>query len=357
MDAFKNYLGIQAAKTIANALERATDFSQEEFLVGLDRDLQPLELKQRMHLLTQKISDQLPKGCEAFPVLVKTLKKSEQDQLGLSGFLVWPLTNYVATYGLDTPDESLAALKEMTKVFTSEFAVRPFLREHQNLTLRTFESWVRDDNEHVRRLVSEGTRPYLPWGEKLHVFAEDPLITWHLLEALSEDQSKYVQKSVANHLNDHSRLHGKWLVQKLKTWPNFWVQKHALRTLIKKGDLGALKLIGYSSVQPKLSFALKKKKIRMGQSLILNLDVQNTSRKVMKVLVDIEIGFLKKKGELSPKVFKGKSIELSTKEKITIELKIPLKKVTTRVYYPGKQTVCLIVNGKKTEPIEFHLSL
>lgn len=362
MEPFKNFLGFEAATKIARATEVAasffdSDFSSKVFLKNLEAELRPLELKQRMQLLTERLGEQLPKGPKAFPVLLNALKKSDQDAQGLSGFLVWPLTNYVAVHGLEQPEESLRALKEMTKVFTSEFAVRPFLREHQDFTLNIFESWVRDENEHVRRLVSEGSRPYLPWGEKLHVFAKDPEITWHLLHSLSEDPSKYVQKSVANHLNDHSKLHAKWLVQKLKTWPNPWVQRHALRTLIKNGDSGALKLIGVSSAQPKMSFALKRKKIRVGESLLLNLDLQNQSNKAMRVLIDVEIGFLKKNGAKSPKVFKGKSLNLSKKEKTSLDLKIPLKKVTTRVYYPGKQTVCLIVNGKKTKPIEFHLSL
>lgn len=362
MEPFKDFLGFEAATKIALATEAAasffgSEFSPQVFLKNLEAELRPLELKQRMHLLTARLAEQLPKGPEDFPVLVKALKKSDQDQQGLSGFLVWPLTHYVSTYGLESPEESLAALKEMTKVFTSEFAVRPFLREHQDLTLKIFESWVNDESEHVRRLVSEGTRPYLPWGEKLRAFSKDPEITWPLLEALSKDDSKYVQKSVANHLNDHSKLHAKWLVHRLKSWPNLWVQKQALRTLIKKGDLGALKLIGVSSVQPKMSFALKKKKIRLGETLVVQVDLQNVLGQQMKVLIDVEIGFLKKNGVHSPKVFKGKTLNLSAKQKTSVELKIPLKKVTTRVYYRGNQTVCLILNGKKTNPIEFHLSL
>lgn len=357
MEPFKNLLGHKAAGKIAEALSHAhPQFSKSVFLKHIEKDLAPLELKQRMELLTHRLSLQLGRSPENFSYLIKALKTNSQDKLGLSGFLVWPLTHYVSLYGLEHIDESMLALKEMTKVFTAEFAVRPFFLKHEEKMIKIFHEWAMDENEHVRRLVSEGSRPFLPWGQKLPQFAKEPNLTWPLLEKLKNDSSKYVQKSVANHMNDISKNHANWLTKKLKNWPNDWVVKHALRTLIKQGHPSALSLIGVSRSRPKIKqIKLVTNKIKLGQKLKLELKIHNPLKKKIKVIVDIEIHFLKKNGQLSPKVFKGKIFELIAGEQKFIQLVLPLKKVTTRKYYAGQQAVQLMINGQREKKILFSL--
>jgi 3-methyladenine DNA glycosylase AlkC len=358
MEPFKNLLGIQAAQKIATALENIhPDFSSQVYLKKMESELAPLELKPRMIHLASRIAEQLEPEAKNFKILVKALKQGENDKVGLSGFLVWPLTHFVSSHGLQDFDLSMNALKEMTKVFTAEFAVRPFFLEHEKEMIQLFHKWAKDENEHVRRLVSEGSRPLLPWGQKLPRFAADPELTWPLLEKLKHDSVRYVQKSVANHMNDLSKSNSDWLTKKLKGWPNPWVARHALRTLIKKGHPQALKLIGVDSVIPDIQqMRLKNNKIKMGHKLEIEFKAQNTKNKTMKVVADVEVHFLKKNGQFSPKVFKGKSFELAPKETKTIQILVPIKKVTTRTYYYGRQELKLMINGHRQNIIKFTLS-
>ena len=103
--------------------------------------------------------------------------------------------------------------------------------------------WIHDENSHIRRLVSEGTRPRLPWAKKIGALKGDFQYNLQLLEPLMNDPSKYVQKSVANHINDITKedkeLVFQWLQQlRDKQHPiNPWIIKHGLRTVIKSGTL------------------------------------------------------------------------------------------------------------------------
>lgn len=359
MEPFKNMFNLAAAQNIAKAINEASPkFSQKLFLHNLERELSPLELKDRMLLLKTRLSEQIDPSPKSFPTLVASLKKSQDSTKGLSGFQVWPLTQFVAEFGLKDFDRSLKALKEMTKVFTAEFAVRPFFLKDQERMLETFLDWSLDPNEHVRRLVSEGSRPLLPWGLKLPSFLEDPSLTWPLIEALKNDSSKYVQKSVANHMNDLSKKNGEWLVKQLKNWPNPWVTRHALRTLIKQGHPGALKLIGVGSQKPKIiSSRLLTPQLKLGETLELQIKLENPLNRSMKIIVDLELSLLKARGHYSNKVFKGKSLTLSPKESQALTLRTPLRKVTTRTYHTGTQYVSIVVNGLKLTKKPFKLKL
>ncbi|MFN7134694.1 MAG: DNA alkylation repair protein, partial [Myxococcales bacterium] len=254
MEPFKNLLDAHAAARIAAALSRSwPGFPRSRFLADIEQALAPLELKQRMLLLASRLQDALPQApVKSFGILCDAVQQDPDDEVGVSSFLVWPFTRYVAQNGLPHFDASMAALHRLTQAFTAEFDVRPFLVHHEARTLRQLAKWTEDDSEHVRRLVSEGSRPLLPWGERLPAFVAAPEKTWPLLEALRRDPSKYVQKSVANHLNDHTKHHGDWVVEGLRRWhgearkpPSLdWIIRHGLRTLVKRGHPGALALLG-----------------------------------------------------------------------------------------------------------------
>ena len=350
-------LGFEAGKRIAQAVSKADpNFSQTKYTRGLKNELEPLELKERMIVLRDRLSLQLSPDPTAFKILLKSLSKGEADSTGLKGFHVWPLTEFVAIHGLDDYMASLKALKEMTKVFTGEFSIRPFLLKYETEVLKILLQWSRDSNHHVRRLVSEGTRPTLPWGKKLNHFLQNPELTWPLLNALKNDSSEYVQKSVANHLNDLSKVHGDWVVQKIQDWPNQWIVKHACRTLIKQGHRGALKINGFDTKVPELiSSRLKKKKIKVGEQIEITCSLKNIHSTALNTLVDVEVHFLKKNGKHNPKVFKGRSLVLKKNETTALNINIPLRPVTTRSYYPGIQKIRLIINGQKSAEKKFEL--
>lgn len=352
-------LGIVPAQKIAIALGTAEkSFSTKIFLKGLEKELEELELKNRMLLLSRRLGEQLEASPKSFPTLVKALKKSDEDKVGLSGFLVWPLTHFVAEHGLHDFDSSLKALKEMTKVFTAEFAVRSFFLKDEKYMLKVFKEWSRDENEHVRRLVSEGSRPLLPWGQKLPRFLETPSLTWPLLESLKNDSSRYVQKSVANHMNDISKKHGDWLIKQLKNWPNEWVARHAVRSLVKQGNPGALKIIGADTAMPEVKvIKLISSNLKVGSKLLNEVTLKNPTSKPMTVILDIEVHLLKANGSHSSKVFKGRRVRLEVNETQKIEVSTPLKKVTTRKYYDGLHYCNLMINGQRSSKKKFQLSV
>jgi 3-methyladenine DNA glycosylase AlkC len=195
------------------------DFPLGAFRRGLEKALEPLELKQRMHLLADRLEACLPTHPpELFRILVKTLATDEADQDGLRGFLVWPLTEIVARRGLGHFEDSMQSFREMTRCFTAEFAIRVFLREHPERTLKQLHAWCGDPDADVRRLVSEGSRPLLPWGGNLPQLLEPPHPTLELLEKLRNDPSDYVRLSVSNHLNDFSKHHPDLVIETLARW-------------------------------------------------------------------------------------------------------------------------------------------
>ena len=210
-NAFKNMINESVAKNIAAAILKADPkFNSKKFL-KLCSDLKPLELKERVKLITKHLHENLPYD---YPVSLKIVMKS-MDESELSGFSLWPFSEFISQFGLDHFDESMKAMYKLTQRFTSEFAVRPFLLKYHKKVLSYFTKWATDKNVHVRRWVSEGSRPLLPWGQKIPLFVMDPTHTLLLLDKLRFDDELYVRKSVANHLNDISKNHPQVVIEVL----------------------------------------------------------------------------------------------------------------------------------------------
>ena len=367
MEPFKNEFSHAKARRIGEALKHAHPaFPIARFNKGLESALEPLELKQRMHLIADRIESVLPEHPpEMFRILVKSLAADERDTRGLRGFLVWPLTEIVARRGLTHFEESMAALREMTKRFTAEFAIRPFLREHPKRTLKQLHAWCGHPDEHVRRLVSEGSRPLLPWGGNLTELLAPPQPTLALLEKLHRDTSDYVRLSVANHLNDFSKHHPGLVIATLTRWRDanpddprlVKLARHACRTLLKAGHAQALEFHGYGTAKAlKLqSFNLTEASVKTGGSLGYRLILRNAARMPLKVMFDYAIHHRKANGSLSPKVFKGRIRELAPGEAWEIAGRHSFKFVTTRVYHPGIHRFEPRINGKVFPGCDFVL--
>lgn len=367
MEPFKNEFSYAKARRIADALKHAHPaFPITRFSKGLTNALEPLELKQRMQLIADRIESVLPEHPpELFSILVKSLATGESDTRGLRGFLVWPLTEIVARRGLGHFDESMAALREMTRRFTAEFAIRPFLREHRHRTLKQLCAWCGDPDPHVRRLVSEGSRPLLPWGGNLTELLDPPHPTLALLEKLHRDPSDYVRLSVANHLNDFSKHHPSLVIATLTRWRDASpddprlskLARHACRTLLKAGHAEALEFHGYGKAESlKLDvFKLNAATVKTGDSLGYRMIIRNASKRQIKVMFDYAIHHRKANGSLSPKVFKGRVRELAHGEVWEITGQHSFKRVTTRVYHPGIHRFEPRINGKAFPSREFLL--
>lgn len=277
------------------------------------------------------------------------------DELGFSVFYYLPHGDYVATYGL-APEHfelSMKALYEITKRFTSEWPIRSFLEKHQERTLQTLAKWVKDKNAHVRRLVSEGTRPRLPWAGRLKAFQKDPTPVLELIAQLKTDPELYVRRSVANNLNDIAKDHPDLVVKTLKEWNKIdnedtkWLIRHALRSLIKAGHVGALELLGFpKNVKVKVhDFKLSAEQVKMGDQIEFQFKVTSEENEACKLMIDYTVFFMKANGQLAPKVFKLSQKEIAPGETIELSKKQSFKPISTRKYYPGRHEIGLQING------------
>ena len=145
---------------------------------------------------------------------------SSMDEQGIAGWAIMPMCHYVGIFGIDHFDQSMNLFKELTKRFTAEFGIRFFLLADPEKTLATLVHWISDKDRHVRRLVSEGTRPRLPWAMQLPQFIQNPQPIIELLELLKDDEEEYVRRSVANSLNDISKDNPEVVVDIAERWTN-----------------------------------------------------------------------------------------------------------------------------------------
>lgn len=356
----KDGLGAAAVGRLAEAFAGILPgFPRERFAAEALDGIERLELKQRVHHLIGVLHRFLPADFpEAADLLVRL-----RGNTGLRGFTAWPIIDYVGEHGLGHPEKALAALKALTPLFSAEFALRPFLLEHQSLTLQTLETWCGDPDEHVRRLVSEGTRPRLPWGKRLPPFIDNPSPVIRLLEKLKDDPSAYVRRSVANNLNDIAKDHPDRVVALCKNWicgagpDRQRLVRHALRTLVKSGHPDVFGLLGHTT-NPKLellSMGVTPEKILLGEAIEFRFALQSTSSKPQTVVIDYAIHHVKANGTTRPKVFKFRTLALAPGETVELAKRHAIKPITTRSYHPGRHAVELLVNGEPLGQAKFDL--
>ncbi len=359
--AFKHFINAHVIKKISSEIKSVyPSFNDKGFLKDT-KDFEPLELKARVLLVTKGLKNHLPEDYKkAIEIITKAIKRDE-----LSGFQLWPISEYIGQFGLDHYDESMKAMYELTQRFTSEFAIRPFFLKDHKKVLKYFTKWTSDKNTHVRRWVSEGSRPILPWGGKIPAFIMDPTHTLLLLDKLKFDDELYVRKSVANHLNDITKNHPAIVIKILKMWQEDcpseyqarldWIKKQALRTLIKKGDKDALKLMGVTGkAKIKISpLRLNQKKFKLNDKLEFRFEIESTSSSKQTLVIDYLIDFMKANGKKGHKVFKLKTVELKGREKLVIKKSHSLKLITTMKYYSGIHHLLIQVNGEKMAKVDF----
>ena len=362
--AFKNFINKNVVLNISKEIQKVyPEFKVKKFN-KVATELAPLEFRARAMIISDYLKMTLPQDYpQALKILVKVLKNNQ-----LSGFTLWAFSEFISQHGLDNFDESMQAMYELTRHFTSEFAVRPYFAKDHKKVLDYFHNWAFDENVHVRRWVSEGSRPLLPWGLRLHVFKERPQLSVALLEHLKFDDELYVRKSVANHLNDIAKFNPSLVIKTLLAWQKScpkahadkinWIKKQALRTLIKKGHPEALKLIGASSkVDVELkNFKTSQSNYKLKDKLSFNFSIQSKSKKTQNLVVDYVIYFVKSNGSLSAKVYKLKSFDLKPKQTLNLQKNHSLKPITTMTYYSGVHFVALKINGKESAKIKWHFN-
>jgi 3-methyladenine DNA glycosylase AlkC len=363
---FKDYFDKALAQRLAEMITAVyPPFPAAAFVNQIAPQLDGLEMKQRTTVFVQAFRDHLPTGfANAWAVLEAALgaELAEGDGMFNDGWHLWPIAHFIEVFGLEEFEVGVRAMREITKRHTAEFAIRPFLIHHQDEMLAILHTWAADENPHVRRLVSEGTRPRLPWAGRLHAFIEDPSLTLALLEKLKDDPSEYVRRSVSNHLNDIAKDHPQLVIETCRRWwqdgspERRWIVQRALRTLVKAGDPGALAVLGYGSAQVELTdFSVAPDPLHLGQTLSLAFTLHNTADSEQNVVIDFVIHFVKANGQTSGKVFKLKTAVLAPNESLTIAKSHPIRPITTRTYYPGTHRVEIQVNGQRLGERSFEL--
>ena len=332
-------------------------FRKKVFLQSVLEGLEERTLMQRLHQCAAAVDAALPGSFrEKVEVLHSLAPKIEH------GFVAIFLSDFVASFGLHDFDFSLDALREFTKHGSAEFAVRPFLIADQKRALKTMQRWAEAECEHVRRLASEGSRPRLPWGMRLPSLVADPSPSAAILEALKGDEALYVRKSVANHLNDITKDHPDWVVQRLEGWNlrderQSWIAKHACRTLIKRGHPRALQLFGFAEgADVDATLTASPRSLSLGQRLGISATVTSTSRKPQRLVIDYVIHYVKASGGSAAKVFKWTETELKGGEKLELSKTQVIRDFTTRKHYSGNHQVELQINGQRVASAAFDLS-
>ncbi len=343
-------------------------FNRAGFMQMVLQKLPELELKARISHISQCLQACLPSDYEqALDIILAALPPPLDENLhdnDFGDFIYAPYGEFVATYGCTAQyfERSMLALYAITQRFSVEYAIRPFLNAFPEQTLAILEQWARDPNYHVRRLCSEGTRPALPWAMKINI---KPAQTLAILALLHADKTRYVTRSVANHLNDWSKKSPDLLLQTLEGWakagqqkPAEWsfMLKHALRNLVKHGHPQALSMLGFGDAQGITLHQLEyPTKVLMGETLQFSARFDTAQSKTLSV--DYIMHFQDKRGKMdSKKVFKWASFELAAGESKVLLKKHPLREhMSTRTLYPGIHRVAIQVNGSILDSFEFEL--
>jgi 3-methyladenine DNA glycosylase AlkC len=357
--ALKHLINASVVKKISRAISRLDKTFESKAFLRLTSELETLELKQRVLLVAKHLEMNLK---YPYPQALKLLMAAMEEG-DLKGFELWPFSEFISQKGIDHFDLSMKAMYRLTQRFTAEFAVRPFLLQNHTKVLKYFSKWAVDKNVHVRRWVSEGSRPLLPWGQNIPLFIMDPTHTILLLDKLK------VRKSVANHLNDISKNHPQVVIDLIRIWSKDispensvkleWIKKQALRTLIKKGHAGAMKLMGVSDkplVRIK-NLSSDRKTYKLNDIMSFSFSLESLARKDQKLIIDYAIDFVKANGKQSKKIFKLKSLELTSGEKLLIKKNHSLKPITTMMYYSGTHHLLIQINGKVMGQISFFLEI
>jgi 3-methyladenine DNA glycosylase AlkC len=359
--ALKDQINAHVVDQLADLLRAEyAELDAAAFARSINSELESLELKQRINLIADAIAEHLPDDYPEALAIVVAVAETELD-----AWAAWPLCSFVERHGVHDPEASLTAIPTLTKRWSCEFAIRPFLDHHLELARRHMRRWVLDEDEAVRRLPSEGTRPFLPWGPRVTALIEDPQIGIEIVSALRHDPSETVRRSVANHLNDLAKFEPDLVLDLLRMWTSEdepvdpQMVRHALRTLVKHGHPDALELLGFTS-SPQMSvvaFTCAPSEVAMGGQIVLEATVTSTSPDDQQLVVDFVIHHVNANGASSPKVFKWANVRLAPGETTQLTKRRTIQQASTRTYRSGAHRVDLQIGGACMATTRFDLDV
>ncbi|HVM45457.1 MAG TPA: DNA alkylation repair protein [Candidatus Thermoplasmatota archaeon] len=364
--ALKAFYDKRRVERLAAELARAWPaFPVDAFVADAARGLARMELMDRARHIAGAMARALPPAYpDALAIVLRALGPPLQGATGhgMAPFHFLPHTLFVAQRGLDHPDLSLDAQRGLTRRCSCEFSIRPFLERHPEATLRALEAWTGDADEHVRRLVSEGTRPRLPWAARLPRFQEDPAPVLRLLERLKDDPSEYVRRSVANNLNDVSKDHPALVVATCERWlqgasaARRRLVHHALRSLVRDGHADAIRLVGAQgggAVTARAS--VEPRRARIGGSVRVHVELANGDARAATAVLALRVHFVKARGGTAPRSFRLRTTTLAPGGRAALAKTLSLRQHSTRTHHPGTHRVEVVVNGEPRAAARFEV--
>ena len=351
---FKDELSPALVRSVADDLARAWDgFDGERFVALATAGLDAFAMKARIRHIAAALAACMPDDAHDAADVVRAALAAD----GLDGWASLPVDEYVAVTMIDEPDLGLGLLADLTSRFTAEFAVRAFVEQRYDVTMRRLSAWTTHPDEHVRRLVSEGTRPRLPWGQRLTCFVEDPAPALWLLEELFDDESLYVRRSVANHLNDVSKDHPGLARATARRWAaasthGDFVARHGLRTLVKQGDPEALRILGVDTeaVVDVDGMRCSPSEIEIGDEV--TFEIALTAEAATRAVVDYVVHYQGANGPKAGKVFKLSVRDLAAGEPVVLTRRHRFAHVASRRIRPGVHRIEVQVNGRVRAAVE-----
>ncbi|RXJ94189.1 DNA alkylation repair protein [Malaciobacter molluscorum] len=351
----KNVYTKEYIRNLANKIkENYQKFDIDSFINFIfNSTWETLELKMRMRHIAVTLNTFLPLSYKEQLEILKPVSKY------FNGFEAMFFQDFVEVYGLDNFQNSMEALEVFTIDSSSEFAIRAFILKYEDKTMSQMRKWAKSSNEHIRRLASEGSRPRLPWAVALPKFKKDPTKVFEIIELLKNDKSKYIQKSVANNLNDISKDNPKLVIEFVKNNLGIsvqldWICKHASRTLLKKGNKEILELFSFGKTNHiNISNFLYDKIVNIDDYLNFSFEL-NSSETIGNIRLESVIYYLKSNNMHNKKIFMISQNEIKLKNK-KFSKKQSFKNMTTRKHYLGKHYISIVINGKEMIKKEFIL--
>jgi len=347
--------------------DKDSSFPKDEFIKNILADFPALELKQRITRMTEELEKILPTNYpKALSIIIDALPPELDPTLtddDFGDYILASFGDYIARNGVDEKylDISLGGLRECTKRFSVEHAIRYFINAFPDETITFLAKAAASNNYHVRRLSSECLRPTLPWSMNINIDYRQPI---EILDILFSDDTRYVTRSVANHMNDISKIDPNLVIKKLSEWKKSGKQQspemefiinHSLRTLVKQGNKDALVLLGYSP-EPQIhieKFDLKTFTVTIGGNLEFSFDL--ISLKKQNLMIDYIVHHQLQSGKTNAKVFKIKKGSFNKNQVISISKKQPFRIMTTKKLYPGIHKCELQINGTIVHQFSFEL--
>ncbi len=351
-------------KNLANTLAVVMpSFNKKRFISQIFTDtFNDKELKARMRHTSEVLHNFMPAdfagAAKVIEKLIVALKKSGRGE-GELAFMFIP--DYIERYGLDDFEPAADALESVTQFVSCEFAVRPFILKYGSKMIGRMKKWSTHENPKVRRLASEGSRPRLPWAMAIPDLKKDPSPILAILENLNNDPSESVRRSVANSLNDIAKDHPDLVISLARKWKGISKEtdaiiKHGSRTLLKTGHAEILSHFGLKAGQVFVTgLKILTPKVNMGKELVFSFQVTNGSKQKQTIRLEYGLYYVKANGLWAKKVFKISEKSVGPGTKLTVERKQSFRKITTRVFYPGKHKLSIIVNGEEKGAKMFEL--